>query len=82
MSDLSRFLLILALIPCLAGAADVRNITIATDATFPPFHYVDDAGIVTGFDVESDALAIVIAVGTTTLASFLGYSRFAFRTAA
>jgi ABC-type amino acid transport substrate-binding protein len=52
MSDLSRFLLILALIPCLAGAADARNITIATDATFPPFHYVDDAGIVTGFDVE------------------------------
>lgn len=28
------------------------------------------------------ALAIIIAVGTTTLASFLGYSRFAFRTAA
>ena len=27
------------------------------------------------------ALAIVIAVGTTTLISFLGYSRFAFRTA-
>lgn len=27
------------------------------------------------------ALAIVIAVGTTTLASFLGYSRFAFKTA-
>ena len=52
MSGLSRFLLILALIPCFAGAADERNITIATDATFPPFHYVDDAGIVTGFDVE------------------------------
>ena len=28
------------------------------------------------------ALAIVIAVGTTTLVSFFGYSRFAFRTAA
>ncbi len=27
------------------------------------------------------ALAIVIAVGTTTMASFLGYSRFAFKTA-
>lgn len=28
------------------------------------------------------ALAIIIAVGTTTLVSFFGYSRFAFRTAA
>ncbi len=28
------------------------------------------------------ALAIIVAVGTTTLFSFLGYSRFAFRTAA
>lgn len=28
------------------------------------------------------ALAIIVAVGTTTLISFLGYSRFAFRTAA
>ncbi|MEM9316673.1 MAG: ABC transporter substrate-binding protein [Pseudomonadota bacterium] len=28
------------------------TIIIATDATFPPFHYLDDAGAATGFDVE------------------------------
>lgn len=32
-------------------------ITIATDATFPPFHYFDDNAEVTGFDVE---LAIAV----------------------
>lgn len=32
---------------------DVRpGITIATDATFPPFHYFDDNAAITGFDVE------------------------------
>ena len=32
---------------------DVRaEVTIATDATFPPFHYFDDDAQVTGFDVE------------------------------
>jgi ABC-type amino acid transport substrate-binding protein len=38
-------------------AANVRmdvqpGLTIATDATFPPFHYFDDDARVTGFDVE------------------------------
>ncbi len=28
------------------------TVLIATDATFPPFHYVDEAGTVTGFDIE------------------------------
>lgn len=39
---------------------DQRGITIATDATFPPFHYIDDNAEVTGFDVE---LARAIADG-------------------
>lgn len=38
--------------------------------------------LLVSFSGFSPALAIIIAVGTTTLASFLGYSRFAFRTAA
>lgn len=33
---------------CSVGA----EVTIATDATFSPFHYVDEVGKVTGFDVE------------------------------
>ena len=28
------------------------EVVIATDATFPPFHYVDESGNVTGFDIE------------------------------
>ena len=35
-----------------AGLDVVASITIATDATFAPFHYFDDGGNVTGFDVE------------------------------
>ena len=35
------------------GRVDVvPELAIATDATFAPFHYVDDEGRVTGFDVE------------------------------
>jgi ABC-type amino acid transport substrate-binding protein len=49
------FLVCLIAAACLgadgADGAD-RRITIATDATFPPFHFVDSAGRVTGFDVE------------------------------
>jgi ABC-type amino acid transport substrate-binding protein len=52
MSGLSRILLTLLVVPCLVAAAVERTVIIATDATFPPFHYVDDAGNVTGFDVE------------------------------
>ena len=43
----------------LLGACDVERssgdreiITVATDATFPPFHYIEGGGAVTGFDVE------------------------------
>lgn len=33
-------------------ADDPQTLRIATDATFAPFHFVDDEGTVTGFDVE------------------------------
>ena len=29
-----------------------RVVTIASDATFAPFHYIDSEGNVTGFDIE------------------------------
>jgi len=43
--------------------------------------YVIYAALLISISGFPPALAIVIAVGTTTMASFLGYSRFAFRTA-
>ncbi len=43
--------------------------------------YAIYATLLLSFTGFPPALAIVIAVGTTTLASFFGYSRFAFRTA-
>jgi len=45
------------------------------------FSYAIYATLLLSFAGFPPALAIVIAVGTTTLASFFGYSRFAFRTA-
>ena len=36
---------------------------IASDATFPPFHWVDEAGRTTGFDIE---LARAVAPGRET----------------
>jgi cystine transport system substrate-binding protein len=59
MSFLSRFLSVVVAVTFLvtAAAADERNVTIATDATFPPFHYVDESGQVAGFDV---ALAVAL----------------------
>ena len=51
-----RFL-ILAL---LAGCATTKtpDIWIATDATFPPFHYVDEDGDITGYDVAVATVAL------------------------
>lgn len=43
--------------------------------------YVIYAGLLILFSGFPPGLAVIIAVGTTTLLSFLGYSRFAFRTA-
>jgi cystine transport system substrate-binding protein len=36
----------------LAGCAGARPVRVATDAVFPPFHYVDESGAVAGFDVD------------------------------
>nr|WP_070960580.1 GtrA family protein [Hyphomonas sp. Mor2] len=43
--------------------------------------YVIYASLLIAFTGFPPALAIVIAVGTTTMVSFFGYNRFAFRTA-
>jgi cystine transport system substrate-binding protein len=55
----SVFLYLLLLLGCMDTPAPGRQeaeahaeMTIATDATFPPFHYVDDSGNVTGLDIE------------------------------
>jgi ABC-type amino acid transport substrate-binding protein len=47
-------ILLVALLAALASCNDAspREVSIATDATFPPFHYVDENGVATGFDVE------------------------------
>ena len=43
---------------CLSGCTstpapgELPILEIASDATFPPFHYIDDAGLPTGFDIE------------------------------
>lgn len=42
-------LLALAALPCLAHAEPLR---IATDATYPPFEYIDASGKVAGFEVD------------------------------
>jgi ABC-type amino acid transport substrate-binding protein len=34
------------------GAAEGKSLRIASDATFPPFHYIGDAAVPTGFDLE------------------------------
>jgi len=36
----------------LCGCAASGPLRVATDAVFPPFHYVDDGGSLAGFDVE------------------------------
>ncbi len=55
----SLFLSIMLILGCAAtsipsdsGGTGRGEVVIATDATFPPFHYVDDSGNVTGFDIE------------------------------
>jgi ABC-type amino acid transport substrate-binding protein len=47
-------ILLVALLTALASCNDAmpREVSIATDATFPPFHYIDETGVATGFDVE------------------------------
>lgn len=32
--------------------ADIKNITFATEATYPPFEYVDNSGKIQGFDID------------------------------
>lgn len=39
------------------GAGQGRVLRIASDATFPPFHYINDASAPTGFDIELARLA-------------------------
>jgi ABC-type amino acid transport substrate-binding protein len=45
---------LMALAGCTGGVDEdaLREVSIATDATFPPFHYIDENGEATGFDVE------------------------------
>lgn len=55
---------LVALASLFAGCANspaTQTLRIATDATFPPFHFVDDAGAVTGFDVDLASAAAVAA---------------------
>lgn len=56
-----------------------RYFVIATVAAL--FSYAIYATLLIAISGFPPALAIVIAVGTTTMISFFGYSRFAFRTA-
>lgn len=37
---------------CTPAPGELPILEIASDATFPPFHYIDDAGVPTGFDIE------------------------------
>ena len=48
------------------------DLIVATDATFPPFHYVDDDGDVTGYDVEL-ARAVAERAGLTARIVVLPY---------
>jgi ABC-type amino acid transport substrate-binding protein len=48
---------LIALLLGLSGCAEPSAVRIATDAVFPPFHFVDDSGSVTGHDVELAVLA-------------------------
>lgn len=41
-----------AAILMLAGCSAASPTRVATDAVFPPFHYVDDSGSLAGFDIE------------------------------
>ncbi len=44
--------LILTVAAMLTGCSGTSQIRVATDAVFPPFHYVDDDGALAGFDIE------------------------------
>jgi polar amino acid transport system substrate-binding protein len=48
----------LILLPLSACATSHQTITIATDAAFHPFHYIDDNGNITGHDIELAKLAV------------------------
>ena len=41
-----------AVFAIIQGCSAPSSIRVATDAVFPPFHYVDDAGALAGFDIE------------------------------
>ena len=44
--------LILTVAAMLTGCSGTSPIRVATDAVFPPFHYVDDDGALAGFDIQ------------------------------
>ncbi len=48
----TRFLALLVLLAACTSSNQLPVVRIATDATFAPFHYLDDSGKPTGFDVE------------------------------
>ncbi|MHC5114687.1 MAG: substrate-binding periplasmic protein [Planctomycetota bacterium] len=52
----------LALAACLAlgavGCSSAETVRVATDAVFPPFHYVDEQGALAGHDVEMARAAV------------------------
>jgi cystine transport system substrate-binding protein len=43
---------LLILLGAALGAAQTPSLRIASDATFPPFHFIDEAGQPTGFEIE------------------------------
>ena len=47
----AKLLSVFAVLALSSAAAGEERLRIATDATFPPFHSIDDNGEVTGFDV-------------------------------
>ena len=63
-----RFAYAVALFAGLAGCTripatgELPILEIASDATFPPFHYIDDAGMPTGFDTELTEEGVVAAL--------------------
>ncbi len=51
MKDASALLAVTVAV-ILAGCSTASPTRVATDAVFPPFHYVDDSGTLAGFDIE------------------------------
>jgi len=51
-----RLAVALALMTC--GCETVAPKRVATDAVFPPFHFVDDSGALAGFDIEVARIAL------------------------